>query len=51
MLFYDYSDCTENDLTNWLFLNPKAIEIHRLNAKKVIIFDQNLEIQKVYFLF
>lgn len=35
MLIYDYSNSTENDLTNWLFLNPKAIEIlNRINKRK-----------------
>lgn len=35
MLIYDYSDCAENDLTDWLFLNPKAIEIlNRINERK-----------------
>lgn len=35
MLVYDYSDSTENDLTDWFFLNPKAVEIlNRINERK-----------------
>lgn len=35
MLIYDYSNSTENDLTDWLFLNPKAVEIlNRINERK-----------------
>ena len=40
-----------NGKHNWHHADLLALVIHRLNTKKVIIFDQNLEIQKIYFQF
>ena len=40
-----------NGKHNWHHADLLALVIHRLNVKKVIIFDRNLEIQKVYFQF
>ena len=40
-----------NGKHNWHHADLLALVIHRFNVKKVIIFDRNLEIQKVYFQF
>ena len=40
-----------NGKHNWHHADLLALVIHRLNVKKIVILDRNLEIQKVYFQF